>query len=68
MIGGANTAQECIQAGLVDEIQIGIMPLLLGKGLRFFEHLGAEHIELEKIKVIESPTRTDIRFRVVKEK
>ncbi len=68
VIGGASTAQQCIQAGLVDEIQIGIIPILLGGGLRFFEHLGTEPIELEKIKVLESPGRTDIRFRVVKVK
>ncbi len=53
VIGGAHTAQQCIRAGLVD-------------GLRFFEHLGTEPIELEKMRVIESPTRMDLRFRVVK--
>ena len=66
VIGGADTAQQCIRAGLVDEIQIGIMPVLLGEGLRFFEHWGTEPIELEKMRVIESPTRMDLRFRVVK--
>ena len=66
VIGGADTAQQGINAGLLDEIQISIMPLLLGGGLRLFEHIDTEHIELEKIKVIESPTTTDIRFRVVK--
>jgi dihydrofolate reductase len=66
VIGGANTAQQLIRAGLLDEIQIGIMPVLLGEGLRFFEHLGTEHIELEKIGVIESPVRTDLRFRFIK--
>ncbi len=67
VIGGANTAQQCIRAGLVDELQIGIIPVLLGEGLRFFEHQG-EPFELERMKIIESPTRTDIRFRVVKER
>jgi dihydrofolate reductase len=66
VIGGANTAQQCIRAGLADELQIGIVPVLLGDGLRFFEHLGSEQIELEKMKVIESPTRTDLWFRIVK--
>ena len=67
VIGGANTAQQCIRAGLVDHIQIGIVPILLGEGLRFFEHLGSEQIELERTRVIESPGRTDMRFRVVKD-
>lgn len=66
VIGGASTAQQIIRAGLADEIEIGIMPLLLGEGLRFFEHLEQEQIKLERLKVIESPTRTDIVFRVVK--
>lgn len=66
IIGGANTAQQCLKAGLLDEIQIGIMPLPLGEGLRLFEHGGSEQIELERMRVIESPTRTDIRFRIVK--
>ena len=68
VIGGADTAQQCLKAGLLDEIQIGIVPVLLGEGLRLFEHIGTEHIELERMRVLESPTRTDIRFRVVKEK
>jgi len=67
VVGGANTTQQCIKAGLLDELEIGIMPILLGEGLRLFEHLGTEPIELEKIRVIESPAgRTDIIFRVVK--
>lgn len=66
VIGGANTAQQCIRAGLVDELRIGIVPVLLGEGLRFFEHLCSEQLELEKTKVLESPGRTDILFRVVK--
>jgi dihydrofolate reductase len=66
MIGGANTAQQCIRAGLVDEIHIDLMPILLGGGLRLFEHLGSEQIKLEKIKVIEAPTRTHLSFRLIK--
>jgi dihydrofolate reductase len=66
VIGGANIAQQCIKKGLFDEIQIGIVPFLLGEGLRLFEHLGNEQIELERMRVLESPTRTDLRFRVVK--
>jgi len=66
VVGGADTAQQLLRAGLVDEIQIGIMPVLLGKGLRFFEHLENEQIELEKMDIMESAERTDLRFRVVK--
>jgi dihydrofolate reductase len=66
IVGGANTAQQLLRAGLVDEIEIGIMPLLLGQGLRFFEHLDDEQFELERTRVIESGARVDMRFRVVK--
>jgi dihydrofolate reductase len=66
VIGGANIAQQCLKKGLLDEIQIGIVPVLLGEGLRLFENLGSEPIELEIIRVIESPARTDLEFRVVK--
>jgi dihydrofolate reductase len=66
IVGGANTAQQLLRAGLVDEIEIGIMPLILGQGLRFFEHLEEEEIKLEKTRAVESGARVDIRFRVVK--
>jgi dihydrofolate reductase len=66
VVGGAKTAQQCLRAGLVDEIHIGIVPVLLGGGLRFFEPLVNEEMELERTRVFESPTRTDLWFRVVK--
>jgi len=66
VVGGANTAQQCLRAGLVDEIHIGIVPVLLGEGLRFFEPLVNEQMELERTRVFESPTRTDLWFRLVK--
>jgi len=66
VIGGANTAQQCLRAGLVNEIHIGIVPVLLGEGLRFFEPIDNEQMELERTRVFESPTRTDLWFRVVK--
>jgi dihydrofolate reductase len=66
VVGGAITAQQCLRAGLVDEIHIGIVPVLLGEGLRFFEPRVDEQMELERIRVFESPTRSDLWFRVVK--
>ncbi len=66
VVGGANTAQQCMRAGLVDEIHIGIVPVLLGEGLRFFEPLANEGIMLVRTRVFESPTRTDIWCSVVR--
>lgn len=63
--GGADAVQQYIKAGLVDELQIHIAPLLLGGGTRLFDDVGAEH-ELETTRVIESPAVTHLRFRVVK--
>ena len=65
--GGANIIQQAIEAGLVDEMQIHLAPILLGDGVRLFDHLGKEHVELENTRVIESPTVTHLMYRVVKE-
>ena len=65
-VGAASIAQQCIEAGLVDEIHIDLAPVLLGEGIRFFDHLGAEPIELERTRVIEAPGVTHLRFRIVK--
>jgi dihydrofolate reductase len=66
MLIGASINQQCINLGLCDELHIGIMPVLLGEGLRLFEHIYASHLSLEKIKVMEAGPRTDIWFRIVK--
>ncbi|MEP7289471.1 MAG: dihydrofolate reductase family protein [Chloroflexota bacterium] len=63
---GASINQQCINAMLCDELHIGIMPVLLGGGLRLFEHIDFAHITLEKIKLFESGARTDLWFRVIK--
>ena len=64
--GGANTIQQYLTAGHVDEVQIHVVPVLLGDGLRLFEHLGTEPIELETTRVIDSPDVTHLKFAVVK--
>lgn len=66
IIGGASIFQQCLRAGLVDELQIDIMPVLLCKGLRLFEGMGEQPINLAKIKVIDLPSRTHFRFRILK--
>jgi dihydrofolate reductase len=64
--GGANTIQQFLKAGLIDEMQIHIAPLLLGGGIRLFGDLGTGQIELKATGVIESPEVTHLRFRVAK--
>jgi dihydrofolate reductase len=68
VIGAASTARQCLEAGLADELHIDIMPVLLCGGLRLYEDMGMESIQLERMKVVELPGgRTHLRFRVVKE-
>jgi len=67
VVGGASTVRQCIAAGLADELHLDIMPVLLGGGLRLFEHLGGAPVELERIGVMEVASgRTALRFRVVR--
>ena len=62
----ASILQQCLIAGLVDEIDIDLAPVLLGAGIRLFDNLGAEPINLEITRVVEAPGVTHLRFRVVK--
>jgi dihydrofolate reductase len=67
VIGGANTIQQCLNAGLFDELQINIMPVLLGRGLRLFENIDTDKIKLERTKVEEiTPIRTNLIFNAIK--
>ena len=64
---GADIAQQAIRAGLVDEIQLNLVPVLLSDGVRLFDSIGAEPIELEITRVIEAPGVTHIKYRVISE-
>jgi dihydrofolate reductase len=63
--GGANTIQEALAAGLLDEIQIHVAPLLLGAGTRLFGN--GEVQRLERTRVIDSPAVTHVQYRVLKD-
>ena len=62
----ASIVQQCIGAGLLDEIVVNLVPVLLGDGVRLFEHLGNTPIELESTGIIEAPSVSHLKFRVVK--
>jgi dihydrofolate reductase len=62
--GGADTIDEALAAGLVDELQLHVAPVLLGGGTRLFEGLGAERPRLELAAVRESPHVSHLRYRV----
>ena len=64
--GGASVVQQYLKAGLLDELQIHVVPLLLGGGVRLFDQLGSKQVELECTRVIQSPAVTHLKYRVVK--
>lgn len=65
-IGGANVTQQALKLGLLDEIGIDLVPVLLGDGLRLFDHLDIKPTELECISVNPAPGVTHLSYRVIK--
>ena len=63
--GGPTTAQGFVEAGLLDEIQIHLIPVLLGEGIRLFGQAG-DRLALAPIGVIEAPDATHLRYRVLR--
>jgi dihydrofolate reductase len=63
---GAGSVQQALKAGLLDEFHMAIAHVLLGEGVRLFDHLGSEPIHLERISTLETPGATHLSFRVVK--
>jgi dihydrofolate reductase len=65
LVHGAGTAQLALAAGVLDELEIHLVPVLLGQGRRLFDHLGPEHIELERTRVLEGEDGvTHMHYRV----
>jgi len=62
----ASILQQCLNAGLMDEIHVDVAPLLLGKGVRLFDHLNIDSINLEIMRVVDVPGVTHLSYRVVK--
>ena len=65
-IGGTTIVQQLLQRGLLDEIQIDLVPVLLGRGIRLFDQLGVDPIKLERIGLVDGGAVTHLRFRVLK--
>ena len=61
---GSHVPQACLRAGLVDEIRLHVAPVLLGKGVRLFDHLDVDPVHLEVIDVVDGPGVTHLRYRV----
>jgi dihydrofolate reductase len=65
LVHGAGTAQLALAAGVLDELELHLVPVLLGQGRRLFDHLGPEHIELERTRILEGESGvTHLHYRV----
>jgi dihydrofolate reductase len=63
--GGASVVQQYLAAGLVDELELSVVPVVLGAGERLFDNLGDPPPRLEQVRAIEAPGVTHITYRVV---
>jgi dihydrofolate reductase len=65
-VSSASIVQQCLRLGLLDEIQLDLAPVLLGGGVRLFDNLGGQQVQLERIRIVDAPGVTHMRFRVIK--
>jgi dihydrofolate reductase len=63
---GAQTARACLEAGALDEVLVCVMPVMLGEGVRLFEHPGGTRVRLERIGLSSTPQVTNLWYRVVR--
>src|SRR3954447_19720721 len=65
LLGGAQVINQYLAAGLLDELELHVVPLLLGGGARLFDDLGGAQIQLEQVRAVEAPGVTHVKYRVV---
>ena len=64
LVHGAVTARLALAAGVLDELQIHLVPVLFGRGRRLFENMPPDHIELELVRALDGPGVQHLRYRV----
>lgn len=62
--GGGNLLRQVIRAGLLDQLELHISPVLIGEGMRLFDSADHEAVELTPTRVVDTPEVTHIRYRV----
>lgn len=62
---GADVARQCVEAGLLDELLVLVAPVLLGDGVRLFEHPGGTNVKLERLRATAAAQSTNLWFRVL---
>jgi dihydrofolate reductase len=65
LAGGANVAQQYLAAGLLDELQLSVVPMLLGGGTRLFDNLAGADAKLEQLRAVEAPGVTHLKYRAL---
>jgi dihydrofolate reductase len=63
--GGAHVAQQYLAAGLLDELELHVVPVVLGDGARLFDNLGDAEVQLEQVRAVGAPGVTHLKYRVV---
>jgi dihydrofolate reductase len=63
---GASIARQCLDAGALDEILVLIAPVMLGDGVRLFDHPGGMNVKLERLRLTQAPQATNLWMRVVR--
>jgi dihydrofolate reductase len=66
VMGGAETGQQYLRAGLVDELSIHLVPVLFGAGTKMFEGLGEQHLQLENRGSVQTSSATHLRYAIVR--
>jgi dihydrofolate reductase len=61
--GGANVAQQYLKAGLIDEMELHVVPLLLGDGARLFENTDGRQTEYDCVRVVNCPSVSHYKYR-----
>jgi dihydrofolate reductase len=62
--GGASVAQQYLSAGLMDEMELHVVPLMLGGGTRLLDNVDAADLELEPVRVVGTPEVTHVKYRI----
>jgi len=62
--GGAQVVNQYLAAGLLNELELHVVPVLLGDGARLFDNLGAAHVQLEQVRAVEAPGVAHLKYRV----
>ena len=63
---GTTIVQQCLRAGLLDQLTISLVPVVLGRGARLIDGIEAGSVELELAGVVDAPGVTHLTYRVVK--